>query len=379
MSKLTTRSTSYNSAKVEQVLIIDETATTRRVFRAEINDVKVSTGETLSGTIIHQRKGLNDKWEDIEAIDLTRLKAGDGIKIHLRSTPLKRLFDGLQQLYCLSQKGVFLGEREFVVEEASKILSIPENRKLFVQKLLEQDFGEEIWKELVDNNPNLVTRLSRARIQQERSEALAEFENSLADEELDESYWQKFFQSNQWLFGFGLNYQFNSVLSDQPHIGGINYTGLGTQRGDFLLSSIAAAKFTCLVEIKKPFTKLLFYQKGQPFIYRNGACLISSELSGAVSQIQVNCKTWQETALNTQNDRTLHPLNIHTIQPKGILVIGRTEELITDTSVATFELYRRNIYNPEIITFDELLARARFIVANEQSDQKSQTEEEIIF
>jgi hypothetical protein len=34
-----------------------------------------------------------------------------------------------------------------------------------------------------------------------------------------------------------------------------------------------------------------------------------------------------------------------------------------DDMVASFELYRRNILNPEIVTYDELLERARFMVA----------------
>jgi hypothetical protein len=34
-----------------------------------------------------------------------------------------------------------------------------------------------------------------------------------------------------------------------------------------------------------------------------------------------------------------------------------------DVKAASSELYRRNILNPEIITYDELLARARFMVA----------------
>lgn len=377
MSKLTTHSTSNNSAVVEQDLIIDETTTTRRIFRAVINDVKMSTGETVSGTIIHQRKSRNNAWEDIEAIDLTTLKAGEGVKIHLKSTPLKKFYDGLKQLYCLSQKGVKLGEREFVVEESDKIMTIPENRRLFVQKLLEQDLGEEIWEELVDSNPDLVTRLSRARIQHERSEALTEFENSLNDEELDESYWQKFFQNNQWIFGYGLNYQFNSVLSDQPHYGGVNFTGIGAQRGDYVLSSNAAAKFTCIVEIKKPTSNLLSYTRnGEIIEYRNDVCLFSRELAGGVAQVQANCKTWQISALESKNDRVLHKANIHTIQPKGILVIGNTEELTTDASIDTFELYRRNLHNPEIITFDELLERARFIVASESNPTESGLEEQ---
>lgn len=377
MSKFITRSTSYNSAEVEQDILIDETSTTRRVFRAVINDVKISTGETVSGTIIHQRKGTNHCWEDYEPIDLNTLKSGEGVRLRFRSTQLKRFFEILRELYCLGNQGVTIGEGKFVVGDAERFVEVPENRKPFIQKLLEQNYGEEVWNELVATNPNLGTRLAHARLQYERSEALAEFKKSLADEELDESYWQKFFQNNQWIFGYGLNYQFNTVLSDQPHYGGIDYTGSGAQRGDFLLTSNAIAKFTRIVEIKKPGTKLLTYQNGKPKSYRNGACLIGSELAGAVSQMQVNCKTWQKSSLDFQNYKRLRGSNIHTVQPGGILVIGNTNELSTDASIETFEIYRRNLINPEIITFDELFERAKFIVANDgvNSSDKNELQE----
>lgn len=48
----------------------------------------------------------------------------------------------------------------------------------------------------------------------------------------------------------------------------------------------------------------------------------------------------------------------------------------TDASKETFELYRRNLYNPEIITFDELLERARFIVASDVNPTESVLEEQ---
>ncbi len=68
-------------ANVEEPVIIKETKTTRRVFLAQINDAKIDKGETVSGTILHQRKGLKNDWEDIDSIELKKLKAGEGVKI----------------------------------------------------------------------------------------------------------------------------------------------------------------------------------------------------------------------------------------------------------------------------------------------------------
>jgi Domain of unknown function (DUF4263) len=53
--------------------------------------------------------------------------------------------------------------------------------------------------------------------------------------------------------------------------------------------------------------------------------------------------------------------------PKSYLVVGNLAEFITDTGVnnnklRSFELFRRNLIAPEVITFDELYQRAQFIV-----------------
>ena len=70
-----------------------------------------------------------------------------------------------------------------------------------------------------------------------------------------------FFFENEWIFGYGLNYQFLDLITDQPNYGGADFTGSGTQRGDFLAHTEGAARFTVLVEIKTPVTYLLAYDK----------------------------------------------------------------------------------------------------------------------
>lgn len=53
--------------------------------------------------------------------------------------------------------------------------------------------------------------------------------------------------------------------------------------------------------------------------------------------------------------------------PKSFLVVGSLQEFVGDNGInqdrfRSFELFRRNTSSPEIITFDELYERARFIV-----------------
>ena len=142
----------------------------------------------------------------------------------------------------------------------------------------------------------------------------------------------------------------------QPHYGGTTVTGRGAQRGDHMLATVADVRFSVIVEIKRPETALVVDE------YRNGVYALGGDLTGGVSQIQVNCRTWAiEGSRSEANVELMREAGVETVQPKGILVIGRTSQLDDPAKVRTFELFRQNLANPEIITFDELLARARFI------------------
>lgn len=380
MDKFTAKSTSYHSQDINEPIIIEEKGTTRRIFLAEINDTKLETGETVGGTIIHQRKGRNDEWEDIESINLNTLKAGEGVKLKLRSAQTKTLYDGLTKLYALSQKGIKRGETKYVIGTSDEIVSVPNKRKEYIEKLLKENYGEEIWEELVDKNPDLATKLSQSRIQSNRKKSLAEFETSMLDATKKEGYWQNFFTENDWIFGYGLNYHFLSIESDQPNYGGEKYTGKGKQKGDYLTSTNAEnAKFTVLVEIKKPSSLLLakIPKTGENKRYRNGAWLLGSEVLGGVEQVQVNCKSWQKRAEEFEN-RELVNNGIYTIMPKGILLIGSTSEFENDIEkLSSFELFRKGLNNVEILTYDELLERAKFIIGEDQLETLDTSEKDV--
>lgn len=367
MEKITTHRSSSHTADVEEPIIIEKKDGTRRVFLAYLNDTKIHLGETVSGTIVHQRKKKNDEWENIEAINLATLKGGEGVKIKFNSKQLRRFYLSLEKLYKLSMKGLAPGETEYAVAKLDEIIKVPKNRKKFISELLSRDYGQEIWNDLIKSDPDLATRLSLARLQTERQSALKEFLEGIRTNK-PEDYWQTFFEKNQWIFGYGLRYHFMTQLESQPSYGGTDFTGSGNQKGDFLLNTEANVKFTVLVELKKPNSCLLSVtQSGKLKKYRNGAWLLGSELLGGISQVQINCKTWLTNSSAPQNIDRLSMEEIHTVSPKGILVIGNTMELNGEREkIETFESLRRSLNNPEIITFDELYERARFIVGHEE-------------
>jgi hypothetical protein len=350
-------STSRQSALLSDV-VLRETATTRLIARPEIveNDNAPEAGVRI--TFIHQRRSMNAPWSDIPSDSLGALKAGEGFRLHLDSATTLRLRKCLDDFYAISTSGgVRPGRTTLTVAQANEIIRVDRDRAEIIKSLLQQGYPEEVWDALVHAKPDLATSLSYARIYADRATVLAEFEDKLKQRKVAESWWQSFFEQNKWIFGYGLNYLILRPVGNQPRYGGLDVRGKGLQKGDFLEASQATIKFTVLVEIKRPDAPLL---KAAP--YRAGAWQVSDDLAGGTAQVQANCHTWElEGSRTFHNAEVLAAARIFTVQPKGILVIGHLHELDDIDKRTSFQLFRRNMANPEIITFDELFERAKFI------------------
>ena len=185
----------------------------------------------------------------------------------------------------------------------------------------------------------------------------------------DESVWQDFFERNTWIFGYGINYIFTSSLDGkklEQVVKGYDFKSSG-KRTDALLKTRGLISALCFVEIKKHNTPLLNNSKE----YRADCWRVSDELSGSVSQIQ---KSVQKAIKSIQTkteiiDKAGNPTGeiLFLYNPKSYVVIGSLEEFKTEIGVneekySSFEIFRNNLNQPEIITFDELYERAKFIV-----------------
>lgn len=358
--EITTERVGPGFADIKQEFVLEDKPRTKTVFKAEISE------KGVRGRIIRYRKDKSGNCEDIPPLNFNKLNAYDGVKIELHTDAINTLFDGIESLkQLLSKIGVPYGKKEFSIADSSSLIIDDKNKADIIKKLLEADYGEEVWAELSKSNPDIATRLAKATLQTDRETILCNFKGMI-DSHHTENEWQKFFEKNTWIFGYGLRYQILKVTQNQPSYGGSAVSGEGIQRGDFLMNTEADVRFTCLVEIKKPDTPLL-----QSKEYRNGAWGISSELSGAVAQIQTNCNTWETEGSRTEQSRDFLE-DINTVSPRGIIVIGKTEQLSSRDMKKSFERFRCEIRNPEIITYDELYERAKFIVGNHsQTSDKS--------
>lgn len=230
-------------------------------------------------------------------------------------------------------------------------------------------------RKVLEENPDLVAEFARSQITTQDVVALAYrrqqldlFREMLGQPGLSEDDWQQFFERNQWIFGYGLSYVFTTGLDGenlQATIRGASLINSG-KRPDAVMKTRAAISALCLVEIKKHTERLLKQSQ-----YRSGTWAPTTELSGAVAQTQENVRVaLDELGVHhrfTDDDGNPTGEELTAVQPRSYLVIGHLDEFQTDRGVnearyRSFEDYRRNLRQPEILTFDELYERARFIV-----------------
>ncbi|URM93983.1 DUF4263 domain-containing protein [Actinomadura madurae] len=186
-----------------------------------------------------------------------------------------------------------------------------------------------------------------------------------------EAVWQHFFESNPWIFGYGLNLIACEPLDDAKMeritTGANIFTGAG-KRVDAILRTKGYVSSLAFCEIKTHETLLLEKEPYRPQdVYQ-----VSKEVSGGLSQVQ---KTVSKalSLLSRQlhdlyeDDGTPTGIRVSTIKPKQVLVVGNLAEFQTNGAInpekmASFELFRNSMQDVEIITFDELYERACFIV-----------------
>ena len=339
-------------------------ASTRKIARPEfIWDNAKDPVAKVKLTLMHQRRGNkvaseSQPWVDADSFNLANLKAGQQVRMELNSSETKRLFHALIQFYdrmgtlqeVMSQAGIT------GTTDPGAIVVAGREREV-LNRLLDQEGEDRTWDLLDEIRPGITKTLSIRKQHEQREAALNEFRIEMEREDWNEGDWQRFFEWNPWIFGFGLSYRYLNQFETQPHYGGTHVGGAGAERGDYLLNTEAEVRFTVVLEIKKPQTELLHSKPYRNYYH------VSRELAGGLAQLHSNCETWLVDGSNQKDTRRrLERESTHVHWPKGILVVGHTRTLDHPDKIGAFERFRQSMHNPEIVTFDELLARAEYLL-----------------
>lgn len=316
----------------------------------------IREGNKLKGLEIIKLRKKNGWIETSEKINLSTFEFSDLISFVelLKTVDPSSFSSGKLKIY----DGAFSDIDDNTLNELSILMKTPK--------------GAELAKALVQSNeitPGDIINIAY------RKEQLMVFEKLLKDsnfikeyvnkekitDDKEEKVWQYFFKKNEWIFGLGLDYQYLETLETEVITGKPDSSGRGTGKVDTLARY---NNFTVLIEIKSPSTPLFGKRTDRARSWR-----LSDKLQSAVSQIleykSAHLEEWNSSS-NFDHDGS--PLDYYAYDSKSILLIGRDSQLIGDSrddvvKRRTFELYRRDSRNIEIMTYDELFNRASHIVS----------------
>ncbi|MBC7302841.1 MAG: DUF4263 domain-containing protein [Nocardia sp.] len=242
----------------------------------------------------------------------------------------------------------------------------------------------QLFRELIaaDVEAADVVGLARRRAQVDRFRLLLNDESAFQDEidalpgSGEEQVWQRFFEQNPWILGASLATQLLTSWDDkrlEQVVAGYSIADVG-KRTDALLRTSGRIRSMAFVEFKTHTTNLLSAAS-----YRPGVWKASSELAGAVAQAQATVhrasKEIQERLQSKGGDGSDIPNDwTYMLRPRSYVVVGQLGQFVAETGghheqkVRSFELFRRELATLEVVTFDELLAKAEWMVATPSSE-----------
>lgn len=187
----------------------------------------------------------------------------------------------------------------------------------------------------------------------------------------DEAVWHHFLKQNDWILGLNVDIKFIRDFYDEQKLGVENSLAKGSPKTDIL----GISDYTTLIELKHSNTKIFASRKTSKS--RTNTWDFSPDFIEGVSQclgqkFSIEKSYDLKNFVNESNQR-LDRQKHKTLDPKTILIIGNRKvefphNLDEDNILKseTFERFRRNNRNLEIITFDELFERSYHLIFSEK-------------
>jgi hypothetical protein len=178
--------------------------------------------------------------------------------------------------------------------------------------------------------------------------ALSVWEENKVLKKDDEDFWQDEFTKNPWILTNCLGTAV-FLFQDKAYVGGTSINKKGAKITDYLFKNHLGN--IVIVEIKTPNTPIISKSD-----YR-GNKTIAHDLVGSVNQVlkyrdEITKSFYQ---LRYQEERkTGRKFEVY--NPRCVLIIGSKEQF-EDDSIESFELFRNELNNIDIVTFEELYTR----------------------
>ena len=141
------------------------------------------------------------------------------------------------------------------------------------------------------------------------------------------------------------------IEEGKAYVGGKGVSNKGGNVVDFLLAQ-PVLENVVLLEIKTPDAPLLRTTE-----YRGGIYGPSAELGGGVAQVA----SYRDSLLRDFNSLRNAGTSYEVFNPRCVLLIGNAAQLHGEARRRSFELFRNGLRDIEVVTYDELFARAELL------------------
>ncbi|MGZ8287299.1 MAG: Shedu immune nuclease family protein [Allosphingosinicella sp.] len=213
-------------------------------------------------------------------------------------------------------------------------------------------------RNLAEKNPDEFVRLQR-KIELVSLDVLIDRFRKLEAGNAAEQRWQTLFELNPFILSMIFGYPVVLVAGGSS-VGGGKFWGNGEKIADFLLKNEKTHN-AALVEIKRPDTELIGAK------YREEVWRPHPDLTGAIVQVLDQRSKFVKSLPSLKDNSDYYEIQAHSVD--CVIVAGCTP--VEKDKRASFELFRTQIKDVRIVTFDELLAKLellRDLLAGESVD-----------
>ncbi|MFT6030738.1 MAG: hypothetical protein ACI8O8_002484 [Oleiphilaceae bacterium] len=203
-------------------------------------------------------------------------------------------------------------------------------------------------KKIAQDQPEMFFKL-RNDIELVTLEQLIEKYEQMLGKRLNEGHWQALFNENPFILSMAFGCPIIKV-QDQASVGGRKISGAGEKITDFLVKN-SITNNIAIIEIKTP-QELLTGKE-----YRDSVYSPSVALSGSLNQALDQKYKLQKNIASVKDASRIYDVETYAVH--CALIIGEIPDDLEKQK--SFEIFRRNSRDVEIITFDELLEKLKLL------------------
>lgn len=363
-----------NKTIAAKALVLRENEKYRMLYIPKIVDRGDDWNNSITGSVVVQKKLNIEKWSHIKEINLTNLKAGEWVKMNLESSELLLINEYSNKLreMCIKEgalwkiknKQILILDEDVNKEYIKKIISAlkesPNRNNIIIELLNDKNLidllfqNKEQIKEILSNisENNKKEIFDEINLELINPKRLKEKIDKKDEESKKESFWQKEFEKNPHILSVSIPNMLQ-IIKGQTYMGGKAIDNRGSSIADFVYEK--GIDNVSIIEIKTPSTKIVEEVK-----YRDNVYVLSQELISSIVQVKEQKDSFMKDYNSIWRRSYEEGKNFKAFDPKCYLIIGNTSEL-NAKQIESFNLFRNELRTVEVITYDELLSKMEIL------------------